>query len=334
MPAHLLPISRRRFLAGAAATMASVAHGDLNGAESEVNPDSWFVLSDTHLLSSRSIEQHYSRNKAAMQARAKLVSTNFDRAAKQVTSFSQQPAGLILNGDCVHVGGREEYELLARKFELLKKIPIHVTMGNHDHRQNFSDVFRGRDGNDRVLLEDHHVSVLKSRHANLVLLDSLTMQYPERPVKGPGKLDKRQLDWLASVLDSTSDKPTIVMFHHNIDPSDALQKRSGPQQILIPSGDPFRGLAGGLQDTDLFLDLLTTRSHVKAVFCGHIHQFRIFSWRKLHFVSLPPVGYAFGPKEAVGWCRLLLQDGGVTLDLQALDTQHARHRKQVQLRWL
>ncbi|MEO2033782.1 MAG: metallophosphoesterase [Planctomycetaceae bacterium] len=333
MPAHLLPVSRRQFLAGSASAIASLGHSNLSAAEPDVNRDSWFVLSDTHLLSSRSIQQHYSGNKAAMQARATLVATNFERAARQVTAFPERPAGLILNGDCVHVGGREEYELLARKFALLQTIPIHVTMGNHDHRDNFSHTFRDRADTDRVLLEDRHVSVLKSRHANLVLLDSLTMQHPDRPVKGPGKLEQEQLEWFASVLDSTSDKPAIVMFHHNVDPSAALRKRSGDQNVIVPSSDPFRGLTGGLQDTDKFLDLLTTRPHVKAVFCGHIHQFRIFNWRNLHFVSLPPVGYTFGPKEAVGWIRMLLQDGGITLELQTLDSKHAQQGKRVELSW-
>ena len=93
MPAHLLPISRRRFLAGSASTMAALGHSHLLGGDSQVNPDSWALLSDTHLLSTRSIQLHYGNHKAAMQKRATLVAANFERAAGQVLAVREQPAG-------------------------------------------------------------------------------------------------------------------------------------------------------------------------------------------------------------------------------------------------
>ncbi len=55
MPAHLLPVSRRRFLAGAAASFAAPGQGRLSGDESSTDPDSWALLSDTHLLSASSL---------------------------------------------------------------------------------------------------------------------------------------------------------------------------------------------------------------------------------------------------------------------------------------
>ncbi|MDP7018277.1 MAG: metallophosphoesterase, partial [Pirellulaceae bacterium] len=283
------------------------------------------ILSDTHLLSADSIGRHYAGNKAAMDKRATVVSENLNRAARQVNELKENPAGLILNGDCVHVGGQQEYALLASKFALLDTIPIHVTMGNHDHRQDFATAFRDRTRRgDRVLLENRHVSVVESRHANLVLLDSLTMKSPDRPVKGPGVLGTRQLEWLESVLDSASDKPAIVVFHHNIDPSDEYQMSSDRKELVVESAGAFKGLAGGLEDSDQFLDLLQSKSHVKAVVTGHMHQFRVFKWRKVHFVSLPAVGYTFDAKEPVGWIRMRLKDGGAEIELQTLDTKHAR----------
>ena len=334
MPAHLLPISRRQFLAGSAASIAALGQAQLSGDESKANPDSWALLSDTHLLSASSIGRHYAANKAAMDKRATVVAENFDRAARQVNALRERPAGLIVNGDCVHVGGRDEHDLLAHKFALLETIPVHVTMGNHDHRDDFTNAFRERiKRDDRILLENRHVSVLKSRHANFVLLDSLTMHTPNRPVKGPGILGKDQLEWFESVLDSESDKPTIVMFHHNIDPSDEYQKRAGGKEVVVESAGRFKGLDGGLEDSDRFLDLLQTKPHVKAVVTGHMHQFRIFNWRKVYFVSLPSVGYTFDVKEPVGWTQMQLQEGGAALELQTLDIKHARHRIRAQLNW-
>jgi 3',5'-cyclic-AMP phosphodiesterase len=331
MPAHLLPLSRRQFLVGSAATTAALGQTQLFGDESKPNQDSWVLLSDTHLLSTNSIARHYAGNKAAMDKRATVVTKNFNRAAQQVNALREGPAGLILNGDCVHVGGKEEYALLASKFALLDAIPIHVTMGNHDHRDEFGTAFRER--TDRVLLENRHVSVLKSRHANIIMLDSLTMENPDRPVKGPGILGTRQLEWLESVLDSVSDKPAIVVFHHNIDPSDEYQERSGRQQLVVESASPFKGPTGGLEDSDQLLDLLQAKPHVKAVVTGHMHQFRIFQWRKVHFVSLPSVGYTFDSQEPVGWIQMQLKEGGAEMELQTLDTKHVRHQHRASLHW-
>lgn len=334
MPAHLVPISRRQLLVGSAASMAALGQTRLFGDEAGANPDSWAMLSDTHLLSASSIGRHYSANKAAMDKRATVVAKNFDRAARQVKALPERPAGLILNGDCVHVGGRDEYDLLDDKFALLETIPIHVTMGNHDHRDDFTKAFRKRTKrDDRVLLENRHVSVLKSRHANFLLLDSLTMKTPNRPVKGPGILGEEQLEWFESVLDSESDRPTIVMFHHNIDPSKEYEERSGKRELIVESAGPFKGLDGGLEDSNQLLDLLQTKPHVKAVVTGHMHQFRIFKWRKVYFVSLPSVGYTFDAKEPVGWIQMQLREGGAALELQTLDRKHARHRTRVNLKW-
>ena len=333
MPAHLLPISRRQFLAASSVSIAASGQARLFGDESKANPDSWALLSDTHLLSAASIQQHYSADKAARERRAAVVSKNFDLAASQVNAMREKPVGMILNGDCVHVGGKDEYNQLASKFALFQETPIHVTMGNHDHRDDFFCAFRNEKNGDRVLLMKRHVSALKSRHANFVLLDSLTMQTPDRPVKGPGILGGEQLEWFEAVLDAESDKPTIVMFHHNIDPSEDYQKRSGNKDVVVESAGQFKGLDGGLEDSDRLLDLLQTKPHVKAVVTGHMHQFRIFKWRKVYFVSLPSVGYTFDPKEPVGWIQMQLQEGGAALELHTTDTKHAHHRTRALLKW-
>ncbi|MGB0578702.1 MAG: metallophosphoesterase family protein [Limisphaerales bacterium] len=333
MPAHLYPTTRRKFLAGAGTTMAAVATGNLLADDPKVDPDLWALLSDTHLLSAESIERHYGSQRAAREKRASTVSVNFDRAAAQVNAMPQNPAGLILNGDCVHVGGREEYDQLADKFALIESPPIHVTMGNHDHRGDFARAFgEGSRAGGRRLLENRHVSLVRSRRANFVLLDSLTMKTPDRPVKGPGILGAEQLDWLESVLDSEADKPAIVVMHHNIDPSAEYEQRAGTKQLLLESAGPVQKIAG-LEDTDRLLDLLHAKPQVKAVVTGHRHQGRIFQWRKLHFIHLPAVGYTLDPKETEAWLQLRLRDSGAEVKLRTLDPKHARSGKRIELKW-
>ena len=330
MPAHLLPLSRRRFLAGSAATIAA-GPSALIGAGSRVDPSAWALLSDTHLLSADSIQRHYSSSKAEREKRAADASRNLDVAARQVNRA--RPAGMILNGDCVHVGGRAEYAQLATKFDLFENTPIHVTMGNHDQRDDFSQAFRERTSGDRALLENRHVSIVKSRRANFVLLDSLTMDKPRSPVKGPGILGREQLEWLEAALDSEPDRPIILMFHHNITPSAKYQQRFGKAEVALPSSSPFKGFAGGLEDTEALLDLIRSRPQVKAVVTGHMHQFRIFQWRKIHFISLPAVGYTFHAAEPPGWALMKLGDGGASVELRTLDTNHKRNRAKANLTW-
>ena len=49
--------------------------------------------------------------------------------------------------------------------------------------------------------------------------------------------------------------------------------------------------------------------------------------------STPSVDYTFDVKEPVGWLRMQLQDDGIMLELQTLDTTHPRHRTRADLRW-
>ncbi len=330
MPAHLLPLSRRRFLAGSAAAIAA-GPSALIAAESQANPDTWTLLSDTHLLSEDSIQRHYASSRAAREKRAADASRNFDTAARQVNRI--KPAGMLLNGDCVHVGGKDEYAQLATKFDLFKDTPIHVTMGNHDQRDDFSHAFRERTTGDRALLENRHVSIVQSRRANFVLLDSLTMDKPRSPVKGPGILGPEQLKWFEAALDAEPDKPAIVMFHHNITPGAAYQKRFGAAEVELPSSSPFKGLGGGLEDTDALLDLIQSKPQVKAVVTGHMHQFRILKWRRIHFISLPAVGYTFHADEPAGWALMKLHEGGASVELRTLDARHKRNRTKADLGW-
>ncbi len=330
MPAHLLPLSRRRFLTASAAALAA-GPSALIGAEPQANPDTWALLSDTHLLSADSIRRHYSSSRAAREKRAADASRNFDTAAWQANRTT--PAGMLLDGDCVHVGGRGEYAQLAAKFDLFKDTPIHVTMGNHDQRDDFSQAFRERTTGDRALLENRHVSIVESRRADFVLLDSLTMDKPRSPVKGPGVLGKEQLKWLEAALDSEPDKPAIVMFHHNITPGAAYQNRFGAAEVVVPSSSPFEGLGGGLEDTDALLDLIQSKPRVKAVVTGHMHQFRILKWRGIHFISLPAVGYTFHAAEPTGWALMKLHEGGTSVELRTLDAKHKRNRTKADLGW-
>jgi len=297
MPLHLPPLSRRRFLAtGLAACAGALAWRDALGAEADA--DRWALLADTHVAADRE-----------RASRGVNMADHLARVVKAVADLKPLPAGAILNGDAAYLKGEEgDYRLLG---ELLKPLaaaglPVHLTLGNHDHRDNFRAGL-GR-GAARSPLASHQVSVVEAKRVNWFLLDSL-----DRTNATPGTLGKGQLDWLAGALDARSAKPALVVVHH--DPQwTAPAKRSG------------------LVDTERLFEVLAGRKQVKALIFGHTHRWRREKREGIHLVNLPPVGYVFDKDSPSGWVDLRLGDGGATLTLHALGG-HRQDGVRVELTW-
>jgi len=103
----------------------------------------------------------------------------------------------------------------------------------------------------------------------LVVLDSL-----EATNSTPGLLGEEQRAWLARALDENSDKPALVVVHHN----------------LTPPGDSNPSL----KDSEQLLEIIRPRRHVKAYIFGHTHDWGIKQDASgIHLVNLPPTAYVF-----------------------------------------
>ena len=64
-------------------------------------------------------------------------------AAKGVIALNPRPAHLIVNGDCALSNGKEaEYKEFLRLVEPIRAagITVHVTIGNHDNRENLVEI--------------------------------------------------------------------------------------------------------------------------------------------------------------------------------------------------
>jgi hypothetical protein len=263
------------------------------------------------------------------QHRATQLVPHLRAVSRGVLSLNPLPVGLILNGDCVDFGTVEDYELFLGSVAGLAKsgIPLHMTLGNYDHRPNFvKQVPNSLRLGLKAELPDRFVSVIPAGRANWFLLDSLTMDDPNRP----GSLGKAQLLWLAKALDDHADRPAIVVAHHNIQPGQPLRKKS---KTILKSAAPMNDLGGGLVDTDEFLDVLFARRHVKAVFRGHKHQLSVHRLNGICFVFQPAVGYPFHPDDAAGWLQVRLLDGGAELLMSSLDPKHRHHLTKLKMEW-
>lgn len=298
MPLHLTPrrtFLRRAALAGAALFAARRLPAAEAGASSR-----WALLSDTHI-----------GPKPESVARETNMADHLRAVVKEITALPAAPAAVFINGDCALKAGLvDEYATFTPLLQPLTaaRLPVHMTLGNHDDRANFWRALNVASDAARPV-QTKHISVIESAHANWFLLDSLDVV--DKP---PGKLDTAQRNWLAKALDERKSKPALVMVHHNIhlDPTK-------PNSALL--------------DTNELFDVLLPRKQVKALFYGHSHRWELKEKDGLHLVNLPAVAYAFAKDQPTGWVDCLLKPGSATLELRSLDEQHPAHGKKTELKW-
>ena len=308
MPIHLGPITRRDFLTGAAgATAALVIGRRAYAAEAvKVDPNCFALLSDTHVPADP--KTNIGRVNMTKQ---------FARTIAQVAELTPAPSGAILCGDLSHVRGLVgDYRIFAPIVGKLAgaKIPAHLLLGNHDNIKNlYSVLAKAKPKTPPVA--GKHVSIVQSPHANWFLLDSL-----EKTNSTPGRLGKEQLEWLTKSLDAHSDKPAIIMAHH--DPSLAPRPKKGAKKRKT----------SGLQDGAAMLDILLERKHVKAFINGHRHSWSVRKHKGLHVIGLPTTAYSFG-KNASGWVIARTEKTGMSLEFRTTNAKHADNGKKAKLTW-
>ncbi len=295
MPIHLPPMTRRELLkvsiaAGAGMVSLRHAHADTS--------DRWALISDTHIGPNRETV-----------VRGVNMADHMKKVTAEIVRGVEKPAGVLLNGDCALLDGQPaDYALLVELAEPIRKagIPLHMTLGNHDHRENFWAAVKADKGRP---IQSKHVSVIETPLANWFLLDSL-----DKVNVTPGRLGEEQLKWLERALDDRPNKPALVFGHHHID---------------FATSTPI----GGLIDSQPLLETLRPRKQVKAYIFGHTHHWEFAQKDGIHLINLPPVAYVFQPKDPSGWVDVALQPGGAILTLRSLDPVHASHGKKHELTW-
>jgi len=304
MPLHTLPLSRRSFLAQSAGVVAGltvVRHG-WGDEGSKTNPNLLALLSDTHIPDSPDVT-----------ARDVNMTANLRQVIGEVIALETRPAGVIVNGDCAYLKGQPaDYANFAKCVAPLDGagLPLYVTMGNHDDRAPLYNALQLQQPA-RPLVASRHITVIETPRANWILLDSLT-----KTNVVTGALGAEQLKWLDKALAERTDKPTLVMAHHN-------------PQFEAPASGPWTGI----EDTAELLELLGRHKQVKAFVFGHSHNWAISRRGDLHLVNLPPVAYVFSPEKPNGWVRSEVLDDGLSLELRTIDPKHKQNGEKVKLTW-
>lgn len=300
MPISLPPISRRNFLsrslmAGAGLALASRVFA----AGKEPDENAWALLSDPHIAADR-----------ATVSRDVNMAEHLTVVGREVAGLSVRPGGAFVVGDCAFNNGqKEDYAAFADLLKPIREsgIPIHLALGNHDNRERFWSALPTEQGMTHPVA-DRQTLLVRSARANWFVLDSL-----DQTLVTPGLLGPEQLAWLATALDGNSDKPALILIHHN-------------------PGSPTS--AEGVKDTEALFQVIRPRKHVKAYFFGHTHHWSVTrDTSGIHLINLPPVAYAFREGNPSGWVHASLSDNGIKLELRCVDRAHPLHGKITDLEW-
>jgi 3',5'-cyclic-AMP phosphodiesterase len=322
MPVYLPPISRRRFLKGSLSAAALIAGGCATRKTAADN-HSWALLSDIHIAA----------DSAAVHNRVNMT-RNLQLVADEVVGWPEPISGVLINGDLAYNRGQTaDYQAVLGLLRPVREhgLPIHMALGNHDHRQRFWETLPEEKSTD-ASLPDRQIAIVRTRYANWFVLDSLI-----RTQETPGRLGDSQRAWLARALDENTDKPALVAIHHNPAFNNVadglLQKGADALGIPIPVKT---GIAapGALQDTAELMEILRPRRHVKAYFFGHTHRWSVdHDSSGLCLVNFPPVAYVFEEGRPSGWVHALLQPEGARIELRCVDRNHKDHGQVVNLVW-
>ena len=257
---------------------------------SRTKSDHWAFLSDTHVAGDP--EDAY---------RGFVPYRNVQTVVPQVLAAG--PEGVIINGDVARLSGEEPDYQLAKQLlnPLAQRLPVHMTLGNHDNRDNFLEVF----SDSATLVEDHHVHVIEAPSVRMILLDSLLYVN-----KALGLLGKTQRSWLEMFLDSAAPMPTLIFVHHTLGDEDF-----------------------DLQDVDRMFDIIRPHSSVKAVLYGHSHQYQYGQRDGIQLINLPAVGYNFSDDQPVGWLEASVSVKGGSFTLHAIGGNRQNDGQTVNLTW-
>jgi 3',5'-cyclic AMP phosphodiesterase CpdA len=310
MPVILPPIARRDFikgsfvLSGVSITASSFVVADSKSVR--FDPNRIALLADTHI--SADPKQSYPGTKwpgspvKEDEHESVNMADSLESTIKSVIALDPRPAHLIVNGDCTLSRGTEaEYLEFLRLLEPIRAagVTIHVTIGNHDNRENLWELL--------PFLKEEQMgiqsSVIESPHVNLILLDS----------GRKGILGEEQLNWLAEELDKQADKPSLVFGHFNPYPNRGVR--------------PIKGM----RDGSSLLKLLAKRKHARAYFYGHTHEWQQDQRDHLHIINQPAVSYYFGKGHAHGWVDMKLTVRSANLELHCIKPKHKQHGDRIQI---
>jgi 3',5'-cyclic AMP phosphodiesterase CpdA len=180
-----------------------------------------------------------------------------------ISAKHNDAAALIVTGDVVDRAEVATYEFLKDILSEYPLPPVHITIGNHDRRSVFAQVFP-------EMVDDKGYAQQRidlGDHVGLVL-DTFALG------THGGELDDDRLAWLDSQL-RAQQQPIFIFMHHA--PFKIGLKR--PDQITLQNEDEF------------WHAIEPFRDRIKHLFFGHMHRSISGVWRGIPFTVAASLGH-------------------------------------------
>ena len=223
----------------------------------------FIVMSDLHIVPEGKLS-------VALDTAARLQA-----AVAHINRIHSDAAFCILAGDLTDNGDSVSFARLRDLIAPLK-IPVHLTLGNHDDRATALEVL----GSGHAADTGYFDRVIPLGDMRVVVLDTLGVG------SGAGALDPVQLDWLRAQLDAVRAHPVIIVLHHNIAP------------LNVPT-DTIK-----LENSAAFADVARAHPDIRQVVSGHVHMSSAGTYRGLPFTTISGNHYnifpqLYGPLDTV-----------------------------------
>lgn len=280
-------IDRRTFLKSTlVAGLAARLHADTPA------PSRWALVSDTHCPADpKDVYRGFYAHDGLKKAAGAVADSKAEFCA--------------ISGDLARLTGQPaDYEAFRELVApITGKMPVGLTLGNHDHRANFQKAFASPNGT-RQTVARKHVTTFEWTDLRAVFLDSLL----ETNVT-PGQLGTAQRNWLGEYV-RADQRPALLFVHHD-----------------------FKDQDGSLVDSAKLLQTIAPLRQVKAVFYGHSHEYKVEQHEGIYLVNVPSTAYNFRDSEPVGWMEMTLSKTGADLLLHATAGNTGMNGTKAPLKW-
>jgi 3',5'-cyclic-AMP phosphodiesterase len=173
-----------------------------------------------------------------------------DQVLRHLNDGPNRPDLLLATGDLTDHGDAASYKRLANAFSVCN-FPVHMCLGNHDIRDNFSAQFA-----DVPVVDDFVQYVLETGGIRIIMLDTL-----EEGRHG-GAFCEIRASWLRTTLAQDRSTPTVIVMHHPPVEVGIAWMNTHPEERWVSN----------------FTQAIAGAPNIKGIICGHVHRSIVVPW--------------------------------------------------------
>ena len=190
------------------------------------------------------------------------------RAVAALLAGSVPPDGLVISGDLVERGTREEYAEVRRLLAPLA-CPVYLMAGNHDDRSALRAAFPEHG----YLHAGEFIQyAFDAADWRVIVLDSLD------PGRSSGRLCAARVTWLEEALADAGERDVMLFVHHQ------------PFETGVTHVDASR-----LLGAEALAGVVRAHGRVGRIVCGHVHRAMQATWAGVPVTTCPSAFFQFLP---------------------------------------